>query len=307
MNRRHFLLSSSATLFSLPYILNASPDNKSMIKGIGMCDWNLGGPASYEIISKASAVGLDGIQVSIGTDPDNVPLRTPEIRKKYIELGKQHNIRFHSVAAGSILNKLPLASEPQSAVYVIDAIEAAQSIGADNILIAFFGNGDLRRKDLYGAMREHKTDGYSTYELDTKSVQRVVEVLKQIAPRAKDAGVYLGLENTLTAEQNMDIIDRIDSDIVKVYYDVGNSWRNGYNVPEEIKLLTNSMICEVHIKDSKAKAFKSEELGVDMQACAKALKQIGYDKWLVLETSGRKDQFEEDTRENIEFVKNTFY
>ena len=104
-------------------------------------------------------------------------------------------------------------------------------------------------------MRDNKKDRYSSYELDTKKVQRVVEVLRQIVPRAEDSGVYLGLENTLTARQNMDIIEQVGSDMVKVYYDVGNSWNYGYNVPEEIKLLKNTMICEVHIKDPKARLF----------------------------------------------------
>jgi hypothetical protein len=43
-----------------------------------------------------------------------------------------------------------------------------------------------------------------------------------------------------------------------------------------------------------------------MTLCAEALSDIGYDKWLVLETSGRKDRFLEDTRLNVEFVKKTF-
>ena len=73
MNRRHFLFSSSVTLLSLPYILKARSYKNTTIRGIGMCDWNLGGAANYEIIPKAGSVGLDGSQVSIGTDPNNIP------------------------------------------------------------------------------------------------------------------------------------------------------------------------------------------------------------------------------------------
>jgi hypothetical protein len=45
---------------------------------------------------------------------------------------------------------------------------------------------------------------------------------------------------------------------------------------------------------------------VDMTVCAGALEDIGYDKWLVLETSGRRNQFVDDTRANVAFVKKTF-
>jgi len=45
---------------------------------------------------------------------------------------------------------------------------------------------------------------------------------------------------------------------------------------------------------------------VDNVAAAAALRDIGYDKWLVLETSGRRDQFLEDTQANVAWAKETF-
>ena len=308
--RRHFIKTVSAGVFAVT-LTGAKTNNLFALAetgavGVGMCDWNLGGAANPNIIPKAQKAHLDGIQVSVGTNPDNIPLREKAVRQKYIEMGKRYNIIFHSVAAGGILNKIPLATEPQSAVYVIDAIEAAKALGAKNILIAFFGNGDLRRKDSAGKYRNLKDGNFSSYELDDQRVERVVAALRQIVPRAEDAGVALGLENTLTAKQNLDIIDRIGSKIAQVYYDVGNSTGNGYDVPNEIRLLGNDRICEVHLKDRKTKILGSPEGQVDMKKCADAFTAIGYNKWLVLETSGRKGKFIEDTRKNVAFVKKTF-
>lgn len=274
--------------------------------GVGMCDWTMGGAADPGIIPKAKEAHLQGLQISVGTDPDNIPLRDKSVRDKYIQLGKEYGITVHSVAAGGILNRIPLATEPQSAVYVIDAVEAAAALGARNILIAFFGKGDLRKKDRDGEYIEKKRGGFSEFELDKERVKRVVEALRQIAPRAEDAGVALGLENTLTAKQNLDIIDQIGSPIAQVYYDVGNSTGNNYDVPGEIRMLGNDRICEVHLKDRGSPILGSPEGQVDMKAAAQALQDIGYDKWLVLETAGRKGKFLEDTRANVEFTKKTF-
>lgn len=311
MKRRKFLKVTGSTIGAIglatPGIASFSALNRSKIKGVGMCDWNVGITAKADALTKARSVNLNAVQVSVGTDPKNIPLRDPAIRAKFKQISKESGVAVCSVAAGSILNKLPLASEPQSAVYVIDAIEAAQDLGAKNILIAFFGNGDLRRKDLYGNLLDLKDGSFSSYELDSKMVQRVVEALRQIAPRAEDAGVALGLENTLTAQQNLDIIDRVGSDMVKVYYDVGNSWGNGYDVPKELRLLGNEQICEVHLKDWNTPMLGTNGPMVDMKACANALDEIGYDKWVVLETSGRKDQFEDDTKTNVAFVRKTFH
>ena len=135
---------------------------------------------------------------------------------------------------------------------------------------------------------------------------RVVEALKQIAPRAEGKGVVLGLENTLTADQNLEIIDRIGSDMAQVYYDVGNSTHYGYDVPSELRKLGKSRICEIHLKDWKTPVLGSSEGEVDLEAAAAACKDIGFDQWYVLESSGRENRFLEDTRANVEFAANLF-
>lgn len=313
LDRRHFLETTAValtawSLFGPRLVAASSPPPK-----IGMCDWNLGPSCDPEQIPKAQEAHLEGLQVSVGLRPDFVPLREPVVRQRYLELGKQHRITFPSMAAGSILNQIPLKSEPQSAVYVIDAVEAAAVLGSSCILIAFFGNGDLRLRDSMGEFRDLSDGPFSTYELDALGVTRVVEALRQIAPRAEDAGIILGLENTLTALQNLEILDRVGSPTVQVYYDVGNSTAYGYEVPGEIRLLGNDRICEMHIKetlsldDPNTPILNGPEAGgVDFAGVASACLDIGFDKWYILETSGRKDQFLDDTQANVAFVKKHF-
>lgn len=118
--------------------------------------------------------------------------------------------------------------------------------------------------------------------------------------------MILGLENTLTARQNLEIIDRVGSEMVQVYYDVGNSTGNGYDVPGEIRMLGKDLICEIHLKDRKSRLLGGPEGEVDFPAVAAACKAIGYDKWYVLETSGRDNHFLEDTRANLASVRKLF-
>lgn len=265
------------------------------------------------MIPKAKDAHLDGIQVSIGDRSDHLPLREPAVREAYLKLGQKHDISFPSVAAGGILNQIPLKSEPQAAIFVIDAIEAAEALGANNVLLAFFGKGDLRLRNDQGDFIEVGEGTFNTYELDTRGVRRVAEVLRQIVPRAEDAGIVVGLENTLTAKQNLELIEAVGSDVVQVYYDVGNSTAYGYNVPEEIRILGNDRICEIHLKETLSlEGPKSlllgapEKGGVDFEAVAGACHDIGYDKWFMLETGGREGQFTEDTRANVAFVERAF-
>lgn len=286
----------------------ASPDLK-----IGICDWNLGPVSDPEMIPKAKKAHLEGIQVSIGDRPDHLPLRKPSVREAYLELGKKHGVSFPSVAAGGILNQIPLKSEPQSAIFVLDAIEAADALGASNVLLAFFGAGDLRLRDDQGDVVGVGEGPFNSYKLDTDGVQRVVEALRQLVPRAEEAGVAIGLENTLTAEQNLELIDAVGSDVVEVYYDVGNSTAYGYDVPGEIRRLGNDRICEMHLKETLSLDGPTSRLlgapeqgGVDFEAVVDACRDIGYDKWFMLETGGREGHFLEDTRSNVSFVRRHF-
>ena len=317
LNRRRFVktagLAAAVGLSGSRAWAEPSAGGRRAASGVGMCDWNLGPACTPELIPKASEAGLDGLQVSVGTDPANIPLRREAVRQTYRELGERYGIAFHSVAAGGLLNQIPLQSEPQAAVYVIDAVEAAAALGSGNVLMAFFGNGDLRLRDSTGDFRNTSDGPFASYELDGQGVLRVVEALRQIAPRAEAAGVVLGLENTLTAQQNLELIDRIGSDAVVVYYDVGNATAYGYDVPGEIRLLGNDRICEIHLKETlslddpqKGLLGAPEQGGVDFEAVAAACHDIGYDKWYVLETSGREGHFMEDTRANVAFVERLF-
>ncbi len=273
--------------------------------GIGICDWNLGPMCDPEEIQNAAAADLTGIQVSLGRDPDQILLRNPALQERYQELGREHGVSFHSIALG-MFNTHPLADEPRCAVWLVDAIDAAVALGATNVLMAFFGNGDLRYRDAQGEFVNESAGEFASFRLDEEKVGSVVDTLKQVVPRAMDAGVALGLENTISGAQNLEIIERVGSEWLKVYYDLGNSTGYGYDVPTEVREIGNDRICEVHLKDWSTPLLGSEGCMVDNAAAAAALADIGYDKWLVLETSGREGQFMEDTRANVAWAKETF-
>jgi sugar phosphate isomerase/epimerase len=312
MDRRRFLEHTGIALAaasSVGTLTAFSTNARSRVRpaGIGICDWNLGPEAMCdpEKVPAAAEAGLEGIQVSLGRTPEEIVLRDPAVRQRYLELGRQHGITFHSVALG-LLNGNPLADQPRATVWLVDAIEAAAALGAGNVLMAFFGNGDLRFSDENGERVNESEGGFASYRLDEDKVTSVVETLRQIVPRARDARVVLGLENTITARQNLEIIDRVGSEWLQVYYDLGNSTGNGYDVPGELRMLGNDRICEVHLKDWRTPLLGSDKGMVDMPGAAAALHDIGYDKWLVLETSGRENRFLEDTRANVAWAKQTF-
>lgn len=284
--RRNFLLQAGFGIAATGFGLSGAmaEEGKPPLR-LGACDWSLRalGP---EGLAVAAAVGLDGLEISAAADNgspgDVLAVADAERRAAYKEQSKEHGVVVSSVAMG-LLNGFPMVSEPRAMAWTEQTIDGTKDLGATVMLMAFFGKGDLRDKS--GALK-------------TKDVDVLVGQLKELAPKAEQAGVILGLENTLSAEQNLDILGRVQSNAVRVYYDVGNSTANGYDVPAEIRLL-GDRICQIHFKDNKGHLGKGE---VDMSAVGTAMRAIGYAGWVVLETKviGERDA---DFRRNAAFTR----
>jgi L-ribulose-5-phosphate 3-epimerase len=255
---------------------------ETFIPKIGMCDWSIG-RVDVSAFELGKRIGLDGIEVSIGGKGDKLKLRQPELQEKYLETARQLDMSIPSVAMG-VLNEVPLKSEPKAALWVADTIRVARKLGAKNILLAFFGAGEL-------------------WERPKVEVDRVVDVLIELAPRAERAGVVLGLENYLSAEDNLKILERVKSDAVQIYYDVFNSGvTRKYDAVKEIKLMGKHM-CQIHFKEGNNFLGSGQ---VDWPAVAGALKEINYRGWVVLETASPTRDMVADTKKNLEYVKKLF-
>lgn len=236
-------------------------------------------------LEEAKQIGLDGVEIRANLAGDHLDLADAAVRQKYKDQMKATGLPISSIMLG-LLNSYPLASDPRGPAWLDQAIEAAKDLGAGVILVAFFGKGDLLE------------DG----KLKTADVDVAVERIKAAASKAKQAGVVLGIENTLSAQQNAAILDRIASDAVRVYYDVGNSTRQGYDVPAEIRFLKDR-IAIFHFKDNPHYLGQGD---VRFDAIAAAIRDIGYRGWIVLETTNPSKDKLADTRRNAQFVRKLF-
>jgi sugar phosphate isomerase/epimerase len=180
-----------------------------------------------------------------------------------------------------LLNDFPLATDPRGPAWLDQTIEAAADLDAKVILLAFFGKGDLLAE---GKLKEAESAA-------------VVERVKAAAGKAADLGVVIGLENWLSGAQNVELLERIDHESVQVYYDVGNSTDQGYDVPAEIRALGDK-ICQIHFKNGRDYLGEGK---VAMTPVAEAMEAIGYSGWVVLETSVPSGDRDADFVRNLKF------
>lgn len=224
---------------------------------LGACDWSLGkrsDPGSFAI---ARTLGLDGVQLDLGENPSS--FLDAGKRKAFEDAARQHGVAIASLALG-ILNQVPYKSEAITETWVRDSIDVAGAMSLEVILLAFFNHNDLKN--------------------DAEGQREVVRRLKRVAPRAEDAGVILGIESWLSADEHREIIDAVGSPNVRVYYDVANSNQMGYDVYSEIRELGSELICEVHAKENGALLGKGV---IDFERVKDALAEIDYSGWVQIE------------------------
>ena len=252
---------------------------------ISACDWSIGKSSDPGAFDVAKEIGLEGIQVNLGGIKNNLHLREPERQRQYLEKSKESGIRISSLAIAE-LNNVPYKEDPQTEVWVSDSIDVAKNLGVSVILLAFFHKNDLRG--------------------DEKGKQEVIRRLRVVAPKAERMGITLGIESYLSANELVDIIQKVGSKSVKVYYDFRNSADAGYDVIKEIKFLGKDAICELHMKEN---GFLLGKGTLDWKRIGETLMEIDYvgEGWMQIEGAIPKDaDIIESYRSNLKFLKDIF-
>ena len=250
---------------------------------IGACDWSIGKMGDPAALEVAKDLGLDGVQVSLGTVANNMQLRQVEVQRHYKAAARATGLAVSSLAIGE-LNNVPYKSDPRTIDWVSDCVDVLVAMDVKVVLLAFFGKGDLKG--------------------DKAGTDEVVKRLKAVAPKAEKEGVVLGIESWLSAEEHMDIIQHVGSPAVKVYYDVCNSTDRGYDIYKEIRWLGTKHICELHMKENGALLGKGN---VDFPKVRAALDDIGYSGWVQIENAVPKGMPMPDAyKANAQFLRGIF-
>jgi sugar phosphate isomerase/epimerase len=247
---------------------------------IGVTDWNLRQTAKLEAVELAKRLGFEGVEVSLGRNvADNkLPLDNPDLIAKYKAEFKAQGIP----PAGTCLDVLHvnyLKNDKLGQKWVADGIRLTKALDAKVMLLPFFGKGALetqQEKDYVG------------------------DALRELAPAAEKAGIALGLENTISAEDNVRIMERSKSKAVLVYYDIQNSAKAGFNITREIDWLGRERICQIHFKDNPGYIGEGE---INFPEVLRAVARIGFKGFANLETSSPSKNVEADMRRNLAYVK----
>jgi sugar phosphate isomerase/epimerase len=240
--------------------------------------------ANFDTFKVASDIsGIIGVELQVaGGNPNMYDL---DVARRYKAESHKWGLDIPSTA-GIWSGKG--AWNPDAVEEITRSIRATELVGASVMLIAFFGKSAPDMSDVV-------------------FYDRIVKILKEVAPRAKEAGIVIGLENSLSPADNKKLVDMVDDPNVKVYYDPENMYNFGH--PNEaipgIKLLGKERIAAVHVKNNGR--LISNNWRVDWVQALQELTDIQYEGWLTFETDHTNHiQCVKETEENIDFIKTHF-
>jgi len=252
-----------------------------MKKGISI--WSFGNLSVKESMTLAKDAGFDGIELALN-ETGEVSLTSTEeelldIKRYAHEIG----IELYSIACGLYWD-YPITSDDASIRakaenIVKKEIETAKILGCDSCLVI---PGTVCADFIDPTKVTDYQDAYN----------RSFDAFCRLKSYAEAEKINIGLENVwnmfLTSPIEMkEFIDKINSDYVGSYLDVGNIMFNGY--PEHWIKILGKRIKKVHFKDYRKVAgdlhgFVDLLAGdVNYPAVIEALKNVGYDGWVTAE------------------------
>lgn len=234
-------------------------------------------------VKEAKNLGFQGIEVCLFMDgPLSIDMDDAAVAalRKTMEAA---GIEAASVTCGALWDNQLTASDPKKRDLgkhiVTRCLEVAGKLGANAILVVpgsvetfFLPDGEIVQYDV--------------------AMQRIEEAIKALTPVAEKNKVAIGIENVwnklfLSPLEARDFVDKIGSEYVGWFFDVGNILSTGF--PEQWIRLLGSRIKKIHVKDWR-KAVGTIEGFVDLlegdvnyPEVIKALKEVGYQDYLIAE------------------------
>jgi len=259
----------------------------------GIMDTMLG-RSGEELFEIAQKIGFAGLQLDCSSEDNS--MWSQKGRKELKKLGILHKVEIPSICLGILKNyglaNTNIKNRGFARRLLTRAIPATADIGAKVLLLPFFAP--------------------AAKITSKEEISNVIKELKNCHSIAENYGITLGLETTLNAKETLEIVEAVNSNYVKVYYDIGNAVGLGYDPAEEIREL-GSKIAQIHFKDKVIQGGKVAtckflgEGNVDFTQVKKAIKEINYDGYLILELPvppfNASDDLAEIAIKNLEYLK----
>lgn len=258
---------------------------------VSACDWMMLKRQKIGAIDLVAELGADGVEIDLGGLGSNVSFQNSLVEKKqreeFISRCNQLGVQFSSLALSAFYGQSFAKRENYESL--ID--EAITTMKDMNIRVAFLPMGNqsdiVKEPELYNI---------------------VLERMKVVARKAEAAGVVFGIETTLTAKEEAELIDKIGSPAIRSYVNFSSIIKRGGNIINELKTLGKDRIVQIHVSNTDGHWIQNDP-ALDMPKIKKTLDDMGWSGWLVVERSRDTTDVHNVKRNygaNVKFLKEFF-
>jgi sugar phosphate isomerase/epimerase len=258
---------------------------------ISVCDWMILKRQKIGEFEFAHEIGADGVEMDMGSlgqrDSFDNKLRKKEFRELFLQKAKEYNIGISSIAMSGFYGQSFTDNKNYKAL-VEDCINTMQIMGTKIGFLPLGVKCDLTKKP----------------ELRPLLIER----LKVTGKMAENAGVVIGIETSLDAKGEVQLLKEIDSKGIKIYYNFQNPLVSGRNLYKELRILGKNRICQIHCTNTDGVTLPNDKK-LDMNKVKNILQEMGWCGWLVVERSRDKNDVHNVKKNygtNVEYLKRIF-
>ena len=238
---------------------------------ISVCDWMILKRQKIGEFELAHEIGADGVEMDMGSlgkrDSFDNKLRTKEFRELFLQKAKENHTKISSIALSGFYGQ-SFAGRDNYKALVEDCLNTMQTMGVKTAFLPLGVQCDLNKKPELRPL--------------------IIERLKVIGKMAEKAGVVIGIETSLDAKGEVQLLKEIDSKGIKIYYNFQNPLVSGRNLYKELRILGKDRICQIHCTNTDDVTLPDDKK-LDMTKVKTVLQEMGWCGWLVVERSRDKN------------------
>jgi len=221
---------------------------------LGVAEWSITDCRS-EVIKSARTAGFDFLHLSFGDHGRPDCLDNSSFRMDLLRDTKKYGVEI-TVVAVNCVEKIGFESSralQMCCQIMLDAIDAADELGAGMVYFPSF----------------HLTEIRGPGELDI-----TLEILRRAGVHAERRGLLIGTENTLNADACRALLEDVKTDRLKLLLDVFNPVLFGHDVQEIIKINSERIFDDIHVKDGDLNSGKLVPVGSGDGKVANTIKTL---------------------------------
>ena len=235
---------------------------------VAACDWMMLKRQKIGEFKLAREIGADGVEMDMGPLGQR-PMFDNKLRDEHFQQLFRHTadsigVKVPSMAMSGFFAQSFLKRENYRDL-INDCLQSMDVMGAKVAFLPLGGSGN-----------EWKEEGEARTEL--------VRRLHEVGEMARLAGKVIAIRTQLDARANIKLLKEVDSEGIKIYYNLQDAVDNGRDPAKELKKLGAKRVAQIHASLTDSVTL-DEDPRIDMYRVKKTLDDMNWSGWLVIERS----------------------